>query len=277
LQFKHAGADAVYATLLRSRRRSRTRIARVLEKSFTDIVETQPELLAHHYTQAGLAERAIDYWLRAGERALERSANLEATRHFSHGLELIKSLPPSPERTHREFRLYLGRGPAIRVIKGHAAPETLDAFARAYELIDAQTSLPEQMAILYGLWGVQLVRAEHQASRLVAAQALELVAQTTDAKPQVPANRMMGETLWAMGDFVAARQYLQYAIDLYGADRATRTDLRFSFDNKVGVLTFLPWTLWSLGYPEQAATAAAEALTHAARIGHALTSGMASR
>jgi len=133
LQFKHALVqDAAYATLLRSRRQElHARIARVLEETFTDIVETQPELLAHHYTQAGLTEQAIGYWQRAGERALERSANREASRHFGHGIELIKSLPPSPDRTRREFRLYLGLGPAIRTIKGHAAPETMDAFTRA--------------------------------------------------------------------------------------------------------------------------------------------------
>ena len=125
LIFKHALVqDAAYATLLRSRRQElHTRIARVLEESFPDIVETQPELLAHHYTQAGLADRAVDYCLRAGERALTRSANLEATRHFGQGIELIKALSASPERHRREFRLYLGLGPAIRAIKGYSAPK----------------------------------------------------------------------------------------------------------------------------------------------------------
>ena len=99
--FKHALVqDAAYATLLRSRRQElHARIARVLEEAFPDIVETQPELLAHHYTQAGLTEQAIDYWQRAGERALKRSANLEANRHFGQGIELIKSLSPSPAHT----------------------------------------------------------------------------------------------------------------------------------------------------------------------------------
>ena len=225
LQFKHALVqDAAYATLLRSRRQElHARIARVLEEAFPETVETQPELLAHHYTQAGLTEQAIDYWQRAGERALERSANREAYRHFGQGIELIKSLSPSPERTRREFRLYLGLGPATRAIKGNAAPETQDTFTRARELIDADTSLPEQMLVLYGLWGVHLVRVEHEAGRKAAEQALLLVARNADtgAEPQALANRMMGETLFVLGEFVEARQYLQRTIAFCDSDRAT--------------------------------------------------------
>jgi len=277
LQFKHALVqDAAYATLLRSRRQElHARIARVLEEAFPETVETQPELLAHHYTQAGLTGQAIDYWQRAGERALERSANQEAYRHFGQGIELIKSLSPSPERTRREFRLYLGLGPATRAIKGIAAPETQDTFTRARELIDADTSLPEQMLVLYGLWGVHLVGVEHEAGRKAAEQALLLVATNAEAAPQALANRMMGETLFVLGEFVEARQYLQRAIAFCDSDRATVTDLRFSFDHKVTALAFLAWTLWCLGHPEQADAAAAEALTLSVRLENANTSSLA--
>ena len=275
--FKHALVqDAAYATLLRSRRQElHARIARVMGEAFPEIVETQPELLAHHCTQAGLTEQAIGYWQRAGERALERSANLEAYRHFGQGIELIKLLSPSPERTRREFRLYLGLGPATRAIKGIAAPETQDTFTRARELIDADTSLQEQMLVLYGLWGVHLVGVDHEAGRKTAEQALLLVASNAEAAPQALANRMMGETLFVLGEFVEARQYLQRAIAFCDSDRATATDLRFSFDHKVTALAFLAWTLWCLGHPEQADAAAAEALTLSVRLKNANTSSLA--
>jgi predicted ATPase len=279
LQFKHALVqDAAYATLLRSRRQElHARIARVLEEAFPDVVETQPELLAHHCTQAGLTGQAIDYWQRAGERALTRSANLEAYRHFGQGIELIKALSPSPERTRREFRLYLGLGPAIRAIKGYAAPETQDAFTRARELIDADTSLPEQMLVLYGLWGVHIVRVEHEAGRKAAEQALLLVARNADtgAEPQAHANRLMGESLFVLGEFVEARQYLQRAIAFCDSDRATMTDLRFSFDHKVTALGFLAFVLCAQGHLEQADAAATEALTLSVRLENANTSSMA--
>jgi predicted ATPase/class 3 adenylate cyclase len=277
LQFKHALVqDAAYSTLLRGRRQElHARIARVLEEAFPDIVDTQPELLAYHCTQAGLTEPAIDYWQRAGERALTRSANPEASRHFGHGIDLIKSLSPSMERNRRKFRLYLGLGPAFRAIKGHAAPETLDAFTRARELIDADTSLPEQMIVFYGLWGVHCVRAEHETARKVAEQALRLVARNADAASQAHANRLMGETLFALGEFAEAREYLQRAIAFCDSDLATHTDLRFSFDHKVAALVFLEWVLCALGHLEQAGAAATEAFALSVRLEHPLTSSMA--
>ncbi|HSL72134.1 MAG TPA: AAA family ATPase, partial [Longimicrobiales bacterium] len=253
LVFKHALVqDAAYASMLRSRRQElHARIARVLEEVFPDTVDAQPELLAHHCARAGLVECAIDYWQRAGERALARSANQEAMQQFGSGIELIKGLPVTPARRRQEFRLHLGLGPAVRAVKGHAAPETLHAFSLARDLIDDDTSMPEQMRVLYGLWGVQYARGEHEAGRSVAEQAVSLVAGTAAAEPQALANRLLGETLWAMGEFVKARHHLERAIDFCGADQPV-TDLRFSLDHKAGALSFLGWTLWALGYPERA-------------------------
>jgi tetratricopeptide (TPR) repeat protein len=277
LMFKHALVqDAAYASLLRSRRQElHARIARVLEEAFPDTVDAQPELLAHHCARAGLVERAIDYWQRAGERALARSANQEAMQQFGSGIELIKGLPVTPARRRQEFRLHLGLGPAVRAVKGHAAPETLHAFSLARDLIDDTTSMPEQMGVLYGLWGVQYARGEHEAGRAVAEQALSLVTGTAGAEPQALANRLLGETLWAMGEFVKARHHLERAIDFCGADQAPVTDLRFSLDHKAGALSFLGWTLWFLGYPERARAVAAEALTLSSRVKHAATTAMA--
>jgi predicted ATPase len=274
--FKHALVqDAAYASLLRSRRQElHARIAGVLEEKFPDIVETQPELLAQHYTQAALAERAILYWQRAGERALARSANLEAIQHFSQGIELIKALPDMPDRRRQEFRLYLGLGPAIRAVKGHASPETLQAFSRARELMDPDANLPDQLRVLYGLWGVRFARGEHEAGRGVAEQALQLVTGTAEAEPNALANRLMGETLWAMGEFDKARHFLERAIGFCGTDERPVTDLRFSFDHKAGALSFLGWVLWLLGYPTRALAAATEAVAMSARINHAATTAM---
>jgi len=273
LMFKHALVqDAAYASLLRSRRQElHARIAGVLEEKFPDIVETQPELLAQHYTQAALAERASVYWQRAGERALARSANLEAIQHFSQGIELVKALPLSPERNRQELRLYLGLGPAIRAIKGHSAPETLRAFSRARELIDEGTDLTQQLQTLYGFWGVQFGGAELQACLPIAAQVLDLVARTGEAEAHALANRMMGETLWAMGRFDEARHYLERAIDFCAADQGCATKVRFTLDNEATALTFLAYVLCSLGYPEKAEAAAARALVRSTSIDHTAT------
>ena len=193
LLFKHALVqDAAYASLLRARcQELHARIADVLEKSFSDIVGTQPELLAHHYTQASLTAKAVEYWQRAGERALLRSANKEAEKHFSQGIELANLLPSSPDRSRQEYCLYLGLGSALRVVIGYSAHETMHAFARARELMGETGSLPEQMASLYTLWGGHWLRAHHEEAYLVARQALDLADKTTDIALQATANRMV--------------------------------------------------------------------------------------
>src|SRR5438132_2804593 len=134
--FKHALIqEAAYQSLLRStRQRHHQHIAQVLEAQFPAICETQPELLAHHSTEAGLHEQAIGYWQQAGQRAIERSANLEAIGHLTTGLEVVKILPDTPERTQHELTLYTALGVPLRATKGLAAPEVGQAYARAREL-----------------------------------------------------------------------------------------------------------------------------------------------
>ena len=126
--FKHALVqDAAYGTLLRSRRQQlHARIAQVLEGQFPETVETQPEVLAHHCTQAGFIEKAVEYWHRAGERAVRRSANLEAIQHLEVALELSASLPDDRRRAERELRLLTLLNPALMVTKGPGAEEVAD-------------------------------------------------------------------------------------------------------------------------------------------------------
>ena len=131
--FKHALIqDAAYASLLKSTRQQVHRqIAEVLEKQFPDTVETQPELLAHHYSEAGRSAQALPYWQRAGQRAKERSAHVEAIGHLSKGLEVLETLPESAERRQQELEFQIERGLSLIVIKGQAAPEVGQAYTRA--------------------------------------------------------------------------------------------------------------------------------------------------
>jgi predicted ATPase len=223
-------------------------------------------------TQACLVERAADYWRRAGERALRRSANVEAAKHLSRGIEVAQFLPPTRERARRELALYIALGPAMRAIKGHSAPETLHAFSRARELmIQEESTAAEEMVVLYGLWGVHFVRAELVSAQQWAEQALALAARHGDnAEAQALGHRLVGETLSAMGEFVEARHYLERTLAV-APERSDITDLRFSPDHRITALAFLCWTLWPLGYLEQAARAAAEARARARKLGHAVS------
>src|SRR5262249_35833639 len=134
--FKHALIrDTAYQSLLKSTRQQyHKQIAYVLEEKFPETRETHPELLAQHYTEAGLAEQALPYWQRAGQRDTERSANVEAIAYFTQGLELLKTLPDTPERAQQEITLQLAMGVPLLATKGHAAQEVEKAYTRALEL-----------------------------------------------------------------------------------------------------------------------------------------------
>src|SRR5436190_15276110 len=143
--FKHALVrDAAYESMLKSRRQQlHVQIARALEERFADVVASQPEIVARHFTEAGLVDPAIDYWLRAGNLALSRSANAEAVKHLRQGIELTRSLAPSPERVRKELDFYLALGPAMAATEGDAAPETLRVFSHARELLGDGGTLTE--------------------------------------------------------------------------------------------------------------------------------------
>ena len=209
--FKHALVrDAAYGTLLREPRRGlHARIAETLESQFAEIAENQPEVLARHFTEAGISETAIQYWSKAGERALERSANAEAAAHLTSAIELIRVSPKGGGDSRLELRLQMALGSAARAIHGHAAPETLRVYTRARNLLDETVPTKEQMAVLYGLFSVTFVRGEYAAARPVAEQALAIAAPEPDPEATAFANRMMGIVDWATGDFLAAAPRLR--------------------------------------------------------------------
>ena len=136
--------EAAYQSLLRSTRQQyHQRIAQVVEARFPELCAMQPELLAHHYTEADVLAQAIPYWQRAGQRAIERSANVEAIAHVQRGLALLSTLPDTPQRTQRELDLLTTLGPALLSTQGYAAPEVLQAYTRASELCQQVGETPE--------------------------------------------------------------------------------------------------------------------------------------
>jgi len=217
--FKHALIqDAAYQSLLKSRRQQyHQQIAQVLEERFVEISETQPELVAHHYTEAGLVEQAIPYWQRAGQRAAQRSAHVEATSHFIKGLELLNTLPDTFERTQQEFPLQISLGVSLMAIKGYAAPEAGQAYARARELCLRVGETPQLFSVLEGLMAFYLVRAEFQTAHELAEQILHLAQSVRDTTQfQVAhAHGMLGEILLRLGQLTQARAHLEQGIALY--------------------------------------------------------------
>jgi predicted ATPase len=180
--FKHALIqEAAYQSLLKSTRQQyHQRIAQVLAEQFSDIAETQPELLAHHYTEAGLNEPGVGYWQRAGERAIQRSAHVEAIGHLTKGLGVLQALPDTLERTRQEILLQTTLGPELMAVKGYAAPEVEHAYTRARVLCQQVGDIPQFFPVLRGLWYFYLLRVELQTARELGEQLHSLAQRTHD-------------------------------------------------------------------------------------------------
>jgi predicted ATPase len=187
----------------------------VLEARFPETVETQPELVAHHYTEAGLSAQAVPYWQRAGQRAVERSANLEAVAHLTQGLAVLATLPDTPERAQQELDLQTTLGPALLVTKGYAAPEVLQAYARARELCQQVGETPQIFQVLRGLWNFYLIRMELQTARELGEQLLTLAQHVGDQALLLEAHSALGNTLNYLGEFATSQVHFAQGIALY--------------------------------------------------------------
>src|SRR5215813_13112855 len=192
--FKHALIqDVAYQSLLRSTRQHyHQRIAQVLAARFPAMVETQPELLAHHYTAAGLIAEAVPYWQRAGQRAIERSANVEAIAHLRQGIALLTTLPDTPERVQAELTLQTTLGPALIATRGIAAPEVAATYNRARELCQQAGDTAELFPVLWSLWLLYLGRAEHETAREFGEQCLSLARRFDDPALFLKAHQALG-------------------------------------------------------------------------------------
>ena len=215
--FKHALLeDALYNALVKSKRQQfHGRIAQALEARFPQIAETQPELLAHHFTEAGLIEKAIGYWLVAGLRAQEQFANVEAISHLTKGLELLTTLAESPERDVNELLLLNPLGSVYQAALGYAAPEVGPAFARARELCQKIGQTSQLFAVLWGNWSWHLVRGDLQLCMELADEMMALAKESQDPGMLMEAYVAPAVTLFYRGDFAGCRKHCEEAIAHY--------------------------------------------------------------
>ena len=265
--FKHALIqDAAYQSLLRStRQQHHQHIAQVVEGRFPEVCETQPELLAHHYTEAGLLAQAVDYWQRAGEKAIQSSAYVEATAHFTKGLEALKALPDTPKRTQRELNVQIAFGQALAATKGQAAPEVECAYTRARELCQQMGETQKLFPVLWGLFRFYNTRAEFQAARELGEHLLTLAQRIQDPLLLAAAYRAMGTTLFELGELASARAHLEQGIALYDPQQHRPVGMQ---DPGVSCRYWVARALWELGYPDQALQRGYEALTLARELSH---------
>jgi predicted ATPase len=268
--FKHALIqEAAYQSLLRSTRQQyHQRIAQVLEARFPALVETQPELVAQHYTAAGCAEQAVVYWQRSGQHASERSAHLEAISHCTTGIELLQTLPETPEHSQQALTLYIALGAALQMAKGHAAPEVEHAYTQARALCQQVGETPELVPVLFGLWRFYLVRAQLHTARDLGETLLRLAQQAHDPALAVIVHYALGNAWFYLGALSAARQHVEEGIARYTPDQRRALVFRMGQDPGVGCQAYAAWTLWLLGYPDQALAHLHEALALAHELSH---------
>jgi predicted ATPase len=268
--FKHALIqETAYQSLLKSTRQQyHQRIAQVLAEHFPETAEAQPELLAHHYTEAGFREQAIDYWQRAGRQALQRSANQETVQHVTRGLELLAMLPETLARAQQELDLQMTLGPALIATKSPAASEVEQTYARARALCAQVGEAPQLFPVLRGLGQFYLMRGTLSTARELGEQLYRLAQREAAPTPRLEAHEALGSTLFFLGEYAAARTHLEQAIGL--ADPMAQRALVLRYDVAPGVrcLALAANTLWCLGFPTQAMRRSQEGLAQAQALAH---------
>jgi predicted ATPase/class 3 adenylate cyclase len=271
--FKHALIrDAAYESLLKStRQRYHQRIAQVLEAQFPETVETQPELVAQHYTEAGLHEQAMVYWQRAGQQASARSAYREAIAHFTTGLATLQAFPQTPARLERELAFQMLLGPAIIALKGYGSQEVLQVYAHAQELCQQMGDPPQAFPVLYNLARLHFNRAEHQQARALGTRLLHIAHDQDAADLLVAAHTILGATCNAQGELPAALTHHKQADAHYDRQQHHALVARFATDNGVVNRIIATWSLCPAGYLDQARSVSKATVAYAEELAHPLT------
>ncbi len=269
-RFKHALVkDAAYQSLLKSRRQQlHARVAQVFEDRFPAVVETQPEMLAYHLTEAGLDARAADAWARAGRAALGRSAMREAANSLSRAVGLLRGMPVSPERQRLELELLGALGVALTNTLGPASPEAQAAHERA-DLLSLELGDREgRFRARWNLWRVYNVRAEFDSAVAVGDALLAEALADGDADHEVQARHALWSSRIYRGDLEAGFHHVDRALALYEIGRHGKQALTFGgHDARECGLTQSSNALFLLGYPERALARNAEGVAHALALG----------
>jgi class 3 adenylate cyclase/predicted ATPase len=274
--FKHALVqDAAYASLLRSTRQQvHQQIAQVLETQYTGTVETQPELVAHHYTESDCHQKAAMYWHRAGECASGSSAYVEAVAHFQKGLDVLQPLPETDERAELELPLQLGLGTSLIVSQGWTAPAVEHAYVRAYKLCQQLGEPPVLIRVLQELRRLYALRGDRgatQKARELGEQLLALAQRQNDSVLLQEAHWALGQTLYYLGELNATRRHLEQSSAFYTPQPLTSQTSRDQAGTQIACLFYTDLVLWMLGYPDQALRVSHDALSLAHELSHPFT------
>jgi class 3 adenylate cyclase/predicted ATPase len=268
--FKHALVqDAAHSSLLRgARQKLHAQIAGALETHSPEIMENQPELLAQHYAEAGLVEKSVALWGEAGRRSVARSAMAEAAAQYHKGLDQLALLPDDPKRKRQELELRSSLSAVLIAVKGFAAPETGDAYARARKLWEKLGSPGEFLQIPYGQSRYHMNRGELDLAQRLDKDLLRLSRQRNDAAGLVLGHYSSGRTLVFAGRFASSRSQLEEAVALYNPISHGSLVQQAAVDPQVASQAYLGIVLFCLGFPDQALARSSAAVAEARRLAH---------
>jgi predicted ATPase len=267
--FKHALVqDAAYGSLLLAQRHAlHARIAEVLETRFPETLESRPELIAHHWTEAHHAPKALRYWLLAGRRASERSANVEAISHLTKGLDLVAALPESVEHRRQEIDLLLALGPVLINTKGPRTSEVAETYARALELC---SSLPDSPQHFTAMWGAWRISERFETGLEIGQKLLTLADRLGDPGLSLQAHHCLWASLFHLGRHEECCEHVREGVRLYDAGNyRAHVAVYGGHDPKVCGTGERAFSLWLLGFPDQALASGREAMVWARRLAHA--------
>lgn len=272
--------EAAYQSLVKSRRQHHHRIiAHALEEHFTEVSENEPEMLAHHYTEANLGWQAIPYLQKAGNKAAARSSHTEAVNHFTRALEQVRLLSDSAQRWQMEINLLIGLGASLTATRGYGVKEVERTYSRARDLCE-QFGTPGQLfQSRYGLWRLHMLRAEYDIATKQGEDLLQLANTQENEAFLIASHRSLGATLFYCGQFSRSREHVESVIArTSGADGGDDTLIRDIYDvvdPRVTARSYLSWNLWMQGRPDLARAESTRAIALAEHLKHPFSIALA--
>jgi predicted ATPase len=238
--FKHALTQEVaYTSVLQDQRKVlHERTAQATEELYGSSLDDHYSELAHHYSRSGNTQKAVEYLHLAGQQAVQRSANAEAITHLTTALELLQTLPDTPERAQHELTLQLALGAPLMITTGYAVPEVERVYTRARELCQQLGETPQVFPALWGLWVFYVLRAEYKTARELGEQLLYLAQNMQDPALLVEAHYALGETLFLLGEFVPARAHLEQSHAFYNPQQHHSLAFLSGFDPGINSLSW---------------------------------------
>ena len=271
--FKHIlTRDVAYGTLLKSsRRKLHGEVADSMRQLLPRIVETQPELLAYHYTEADLLDEAISYWQLGGKKAIQRSSNTEAVSHLTKELELLRDLPSTPTHIQQELELLTTLGPALMATKGPGAADVKNVYDRGRALCERVGQTFHLFPILFGLWRFYLLRANFDVARDLGEKLLSLAQHGDNVPFLLDAYLALGAPSFWRGDFNLAHENFEQVILLYDSQQHNNHTFLLGQDPLFVCMCYDAFTQWALGYPDQALKKIQEAVAMARGRNHSFS------